>query len=386
MTTRTRRRGVIIGGSGLLGGALVTHFKKCCPQLELLAPNSKKLSLCNQEDIFAYFHHYKPEFIINSAIAAIDSDPELAYEVNYLGCINLAKMALAFNIPFIYVSSAAVLPAGQNLPESAALPLNPGLSNYAKSKLMAEMTLGHLKESAGLDYTTIRLAIVYGKHDHKIQGFHNLLFAVAAQTMPLLFTRRGVSHSYSNARKFPYFVKHVLDRRSEFSGKTYHFVDPEPLQLGHLILTIKKYLGQKRPLPLYLPLSLAKLGAGAVALLVKTLNGLGVESRLPRELMFLEQFYESQTLTCTALQKSSFIDPYPTDTVISRLPAMLEYYLTRWEHLNLISSYNEGHFNPRGSSDRFADNPVDLLTDIHAGHIHPFCDTVNMKEVVAPDP
>ncbi len=374
-----RRRGVIIGGSGLLGGTLVHHFKKQCPQLELLAPNSKKLSLRNQEDIFAYFHEYRPDFIINTAITAIDSDPEMAYQVNYLGCINLAKMAQAFQIPFIHISSAAVLPTGHDLAESESLPLEPSLTNYAKSKLMAEKTLRHLGESAGLDYTIIRMAIVYGKHDHKVQGFHKLLYAVAAQTMPMLFTNQGVVHSYSNARKFPYFVHHVLRQRQEFSQQTYHFVDPEPVELADIILTIKRYLQQGRPLGIYLPLQLAKLGAKGVELLVKALNKMGVEARMPGELMFLEQFYESQTLTAKNLHYSSFIDPYPDDTVYNRLPDLLEYYLTRWEHLNLISSYNEGHFDPYGSSDKFAADPAALVEDIHGGRVHPFCDTVDIK-------
>ena len=46
--------------------------------IEILSPNSKKLSLRETEDIISYFKKYKPSFIINSAIAAIDSDPQLA--------------------------------------------------------------------------------------------------------------------------------------------------------------------------------------------------------------------------------------------------------------------------------------------------------------------
>ena len=34
-----------------------------------------------------YIEYYRPDFIINSAIATIDSDPQMAYEINYLGSI-----------------------------------------------------------------------------------------------------------------------------------------------------------------------------------------------------------------------------------------------------------------------------------------------------------
>ena len=172
MEQQTKKlRGIIVGGSGLIGGALVHYFNKCCPEcIEILSPNSKKMSLADENDIELYTNHWKPDFIINSAIAAIDSDPQLAYSINYIGSINLAKVASKLNIPYIFVSSAAVLPEGENLLESQQLPLTSSLSNYAKSKLMCEMTLKHMHEQDGLDFTAIRLAVVYGKHDHKTQG------------------------------------------------------------------------------------------------------------------------------------------------------------------------------------------------------------------------
>ena len=72
--------------------------------------------------------------------------------------------------PYIHVSSAATLPTGEDLVEGDSVAITPKLNNYAKSKLMAEATLKHMHETVGLDYTCIRLAVVYGEHDHKIQG------------------------------------------------------------------------------------------------------------------------------------------------------------------------------------------------------------------------
>jgi len=109
----TEKTGVLIGGSGLIGGAIVYHFKSRTEGgLGVLAPNSKKLSLRDPDDIRRYFEKAKPAFIINCAIAAIDSNPQLAYEINYLGTIYLAKAALELGIPYIHISSAAVMPAG----------------------------------------------------------------------------------------------------------------------------------------------------------------------------------------------------------------------------------------------------------------------------------
>jgi dTDP-4-dehydrorhamnose reductase len=374
-----KRFGVIIGGSGLIGGGIDYFFKKKMGY-DILAPNSKKLSIRDPKDIESYFKSYRPDFIVNSAIASLDSDPKLSFEINYLGSINLAKVAAALGIPYIFISSAAVLPDGVNLSEEVHLPLSAGLGNYAKSKLMSELTLQHLKEAEGLDYTIVRLGIVYGRHDHKIQGFHRLLFSVADQSMPLLFTKKGICHSYTNARKIPYFVRHIIGNRQEFGGATYHFIDPEPVALDRLILTIRDILGLKRPRAIYLPLAVAQFGARCIQHLLKLLVKFGIDARLPRELMFLSQFYQTQILSSQKLQNSSFVDPFPEQTVYRQLPELIEYYLTRWEQLNLISPfYNKEFFDPQHLAEEFLHNPENLLTDIHQKRIEPFQEFTDIK-------
>lgn len=77
------------------------------------------------------------------------------------------------------------MPAGENLSEDSRLDLDADLPNSTKSKIMAEMSLEHLAKTRGLDYTIVRLAIAYGKHDYKIQGLHRLLVFIADQAMPV---------------------------------------------------------------------------------------------------------------------------------------------------------------------------------------------------------
>ncbi len=372
----SKKNGVIIGGSGLIGGTLVHYFKtRFSGKVDILAPNSKKLSIRVPEDIHQYFDKVKPDFIINTAIASIDSDPQLAYEVNYLGSINLALKALELDIPYIHISSAATLPPGENLKENDHLPLQPQLSNYAKSKLMAEMTLRHLFETRGLDYSAVRLAVVYGKHDHKIQGFHRLFFSIIDQTMPVMLTKPGVMHSYSNATKLPYFIDHILENRREFSGETYNFVDKNPVELSQLILTLKSYLELDVPKEIYVPYPLAKFGRNVIEMIVKGLAKIGIEARMPAELMFLENFYKTQTLSHEKLEQSSFKDPEPGQTIFTRLPDLIQYYVTRWEQLNLIEPINKEFFDPKQRAEDFLRTPETLLDAIHRGAIDPFSNT-----------
>lgn len=379
-TPSDKMLGVLIGGSGLIGGTIANYFKTQTPDtIELRAPSSKKLSIRSATDIRDYLRRVRPDFIINTAIANIGSDSQLAFEVNYLGALNLARAAAALHIPYIHVSSAATLPNGEDLTEDDHLPLTPSLNNYAKSKLMAEETLRHMHRTVGLDYTCIRLAVVYGEHDHKIQGFHRLFFSIADETMPALFTKKKVLHSYSNANKLPYFVHHLLLHRKEFSGETYHFVDKEPVDLATLILTIKSYLEVKTPREIFVPYPVATMGKKTMEVLLKVFAKIGLKASLPPELMFLESFYKTQTLSSQKLRLSSFHDPTPQETIYTRLPALVIYYLTRWSHQNLITTFSEAMIQETSQDLGFKHEPQVLLDSIHQDSINPFVELRNLR-------
>ena len=369
----SKKLGVLIGGSGLIGGTIVNYYKTQHPEtIDIRAPSSKKLSIREENDIRRYLTEVRPDFVINTAMANLGSDGQLAYEVNYQGPINLARAANGLKIPYIHISSAATLPSGENLQEDDTLPLSPHLSNYAKSKLMAETTLRLMAEKEGLDFSCVRLAIVYGAHDHKIQGFHRLFFSIADESMPMLFTKKNTLHSYSNSRKLPHFINHMLKNRAEFSNKTYHFVDKDPVDLATLILTIKSYLHLSQPKEIFVPYWMANLGKKGLDVLLRIFRRVGLKATLPPELMFMDSFYKPQTLSSERLQNSSFIDPLPEETIFTRLPELVIYYLTRWSHENLISTYNENVAMDKSVEHNFINNPQALVDESHANGIGPF--------------
>jgi nucleoside-diphosphate-sugar epimerase len=370
-----KKIGVLIGGSGLIGGTIVNFYKtRYAETIDIRAPSSKKLSIRDDKDIRQYLTDVNPDFVINAAMANLGADGQLAYEVNYLGPVNLARAATALNIPYIHISSSATMPTGENLREEDTLPLSPDLGNYAKSKLMAELTLRRMAEQEGLDYTCIRLAIVYGAHDHKIQGFHRMFFSIADEAMPALFTKRHTFHSYSNARKLPFLIHHALANWAEFSGRTYNFVDKNPVELATLILTIKSYLQLSLPKEIYVPFWLAKSGQKGLDVLLRMLRRIGLKANMPPELMFLDNFYKPQTLSSKRLQESSFVDPMPNETIFTRLPDLVVYYLTRWSHENLIKTFKDCVEQEAALGNAFASNPEILVEAVHSQGIGPFPD------------
>jgi hypothetical protein len=102
-------------------------------------------------------------------------------------------------------------------------------------------------------------------------------------------------------------------------------------------------------------------------------------------MIFLENFYKTQTLSCEKLKRSGFVDPKPGATVFTELPALINYYLSRWEHLNLFSSFSSARFaaeqnavKPQGPAEQLAETfskfPRELLEATHRDGITPLKD------------
>ena len=150
------------------------------------------------------------------------------------------------------------------------------------------------------------------------------------------------------------------------------FVDKEPVELAKLILTIKSHLNLKTPKEIYIPYSVAKTGKNSVKGVLRLLTKIGLKATLPPELMFLNAFYRTQTLSGEKLATTSFVDPMPDETVFTRLPEMIMYYLTRWSHQNLITTFDDKLEHDLTIEDQFKNSPQDLLDAIHRDATSPF--------------
>ena len=89
-----------------------------------------------------------------------------------------------------------------------------------------------------------------------------------------------------------------------------------------------------------------------------------MRARLPAELMFLENFYRTQTLSADKLINSSFPDPSPEATIYTELPLIINYYLNRWTHLNLINFDDEFIEPEKKLVTDFRTNPQRLMENI----------------------
>ena len=117
-------------------------------------------------------------------------------------------------------------------------------------------------------------------------------------------------------------------------------------------------------------------------LVIKLFNRIGYKVHVPAEMIFLENFYKTQTLSCEKLKKSSFVDPNPEATIFTELPSLIKYYIARWEHLNMFSSFSSKKFSSTHDApkqpdpaeqlaDTFINSPTELLDTIHKEGIGP---------------
>ena len=115
---------------------------------------------------------------------------------------------------------------------------------------------------------------------------------------------------------------------------------------------------------------------------IKLFNRIGYKAHMPAEMIFLENFYKTQTLSCEKLKRSSFVDPRPQATIFTELPSLIEYYIARWDHLNLFSSFSRESFNAThgtklkiGPSEElariFTETPRQILDATHKDEILP---------------
>ncbi len=82
--------------------------------------------------------------------------------------------------------------------------------------------------------------------------------------------------------------------------------------------------------------------------------------------MFLESFYQNQTLSSAKIRQSSFVDPDPHQTIFSLLPDITSYYLTRWTEQNLITGRDLELSQEETYDQTFRHAPSRLIDVIHS--------------------
>jgi len=155
---------LITGSTGQLGSELKKFYKH---GETALFTNSQELDISSWQSLQAFFKkHLKIKTIINCAaytqVDQAEKEKQLAYQVNFQGTKNLARISKERKIFLVQVSTDYVFD-GKNCRPYRELEKNNPVSVYGKSKLLAEKALLKIADS-GLIIRTSWLYSEFGKN------------------------------------------------------------------------------------------------------------------------------------------------------------------------------------------------------------------------------
>ncbi|MFB3889799.1 MAG: SDR family NAD(P)-dependent oxidoreductase [Candidatus Bathyarchaeia archaeon] len=260
--SRRRTRSVVTGGAGFIGSHIVDRLVAEGSQVRVI-DNLSKGKLTN---IQQHVESSKVEFVkgdIRDAglvvqalrdtdtvfhLAAITnvsfsfSNPELTFDVNVGGTVNLLTAAVEANVPrFVFVSTCAVYGDPTQLPVKESNLVNP-LSPYSESMLTAERFCMGFHEEKLLKSAVFRLFNVYGPRqdtdenggvipkflDHCEKGLPLTIYGDGSQT-------RDFVHVFDVARSIV-----AASRRSDAYGQVFNLGNGKPTSVKELAEAILK--------------------------------------------------------------------------------------------------------------------------------------------------
>jgi len=127
--------------------------------------------------------------------------PTQCFQVNVMGTQNLLEIARNLNSKFIFLSTSHVYGVPENLPITEKHSLHP-TSNYASSKLAAEIICESYSKSYNLDCTILRIFSVYGPKSPE--------HLVTSRIISQFLTKNIIELGNSNSKRDFIYVKDVI--------------------------------------------------------------------------------------------------------------------------------------------------------------------------------
>lgn len=153
---------LLTGGSGFFGTRFNQYYKDI---YEILPVDKDELDIRDEQKTVDLIKDFKPDYVIHTAAIAVtefcDAHPDIAYDINVKGALNVAKGCSLVNSKMVFISSEQVF--NGNIESGPYTEVDKPLPDtmYGKNKLEAEIKL---KEILG-DLWTIRFTWLFGFPD-----------------------------------------------------------------------------------------------------------------------------------------------------------------------------------------------------------------------------
>ena len=261
-----RKRVVITGTSGFLGSRLYEFFSgnQFSRDYLVFAPTHTQMDITDKNAVQMYMKEIHPDIVIHSAAVSntgtCQQQPELSWNVNVEGTINIGRICHELGSRLIFMSSDQVYNGEAGLlPHLENEVLTPS-NIYGKHKLEAEQRLCNM----GIDVVCLRLTWMF---DYPKEGrvlnqniIVNVLNALKQQTsiQSPIYEYRGVTYVWDVVKNMETVLDipaGVYNYGSECSGNTYETIGFVFDSLGKgmekeklLFADKKRYMNQPRNL------------------------------------------------------------------------------------------------------------------------------------------
>ena len=252
---------LVTGGAGFIGSHVAEAAVEAGHEVlvvddlsngrtENLPPNADfhPIDIRNRDVFRELAIHFKPDAISHHAAQASVTlsvrEPLLDADVNILGSLNVASVALECDSRLIFSSTGGALygevPEGQTAGEDwPALPLSP----YACSKASFELYLRAFGQASGLRYTILRYANVYGPRQdpHGEAGVVAIFLQRLLRGEPIQVNARSQAGDDGCVRDYVYVGDSVRANLAAFEGA----LDGRTINIASGVATTTRMLAER---------------------------------------------------------------------------------------------------------------------------------------------
>lgn len=192
-----KKRILITGANGFFGTRFINRYRH---EFDITATDVPDLDITNDAMVNEIFARVRPDYVIHAAAIAVtdfcNANPDLAYNVNVQGAINVAKACKSVGAKLVFISSEQVFNGNTEAgPYDETMTPKPD-TVYGKNKLEAEAELGNILD----ELWVLRFTWLFGLPERNTTINPNVLW---------------------NALQALIKGDRMVERRNEFRGLTY---------------------------------------------------------------------------------------------------------------------------------------------------------------------
>lgn len=262
--TKVMEKILITGANGFFASRFIEFYKN---KYSVIALNHLDLDITDEKMTMEVIKEIKPDYLVHSAAISdtslCETNPELSFNVNVKGSVNIAKACYATSTKMIYLSSDQVYNGNKESGPYDEIVIPIPSNVYGKHKLEAEENILRLLDDAVI----LRLTWLYGLPERNKKISSNIIWNILKSSMKNEAIKlsvneyRGITYVYDLLNKFEEFFKlsgGVYNAGNENNLSTYEIGEIVLRELGleHrikdlLIKDVESYKEHKRDLRIY---------------------------------------------------------------------------------------------------------------------------------------